>query len=40
MIAEQCIACGHCVRVCTQGAKRIEDAIMPVRHLLDGRRAA
>jgi iron only hydrogenase large subunit-like protein len=36
VIAEQCIACGNCVKVCTQKAKRIEDSTMLVRHILEG----
>jgi signal transduction histidine kinase len=36
VIAEQCIACGNCVKVCTQKAKRIEDATMLVARLLEG----
>ena len=36
VIAELCIACGNCVKVCTQKAKRIEDSTMLVKHMLDG----
>ena len=36
VIAEQCVACGNCVKVCTQKAKRIEDATMLVGRLLEG----
>jgi two-component system, NtrC family, sensor kinase len=36
VIAEQCIACGNCVKVCTQKAKRIEDATMLVTRMLEG----
>jgi signal transduction histidine kinase/iron only hydrogenase large subunit-like protein len=35
VIAEQCVACGNCVKVCTQKAKRIEDATMLVSRMLE-----
>jgi len=34
VIAEQYVACGNCVKVCTQKAKRIEDATMLVSRML------
>jgi iron only hydrogenase large subunit-like protein len=30
IIQERCIACGHCVKVCTQGAKQIFSAVSPL----------
>ena len=34
VIDERCIACGHCVRVCPQGAKRVRNDIDTVKALL------
>lgn len=41
VIAARCIGCGHCVRVCSQGAKQVLDSVPVVRALLaDGHRVA
>lgn len=29
IMQERCIACGHCVKVCTQGAKQVYSAVSP-----------
>ncbi len=34
VIDEKCIACGHCVRVCPQGAKRVRSDIDTVKMLI------
>ena len=34
VIDERCIACGHCVRVCPQGAKRVRNDINTVKALI------
>jgi signal transduction histidine kinase/iron only hydrogenase large subunit-like protein len=34
VVAERCIGCGNCVRVCSQGAKKVVDSIEKVRELL------
>lgn len=34
VIDERCIACGHCVRVCPQGAKRVRNDIDTVKALI------
>ncbi len=36
VIAERCIACGNCVRVCSQDAKRVTSDVEPVERLLAG----
>jgi iron only hydrogenase large subunit-like protein/nitrogen-specific signal transduction histidine kinase len=35
VIGERCIACGNCVKVCSQGAKAFHESIGDVRGLLD-----
>ena len=35
VITERCIGCGQCVRVCSQGVKRITDNLPAVHSLLD-----
>lgn len=36
VMAELCIACGHCVEVCPAGAKRVRDDVPAARQLLAG----
>jgi len=36
VMAERCVACGNCVRVCTQKAKKIWDGLSGCRDLLAG----
>ena len=40
VIDERCIACGNCVRVCSQGAKEVRSSIAQVEGLLTGGRVA
>jgi signal transduction histidine kinase/Fe-S-cluster-containing hydrogenase component 2 len=36
VVAERCIACGNCVRVCSQGAKEVLSSVEQVRAILQG----